>query len=304
VFRPDNERLPSKEFLMTIFELVKLALDELYEEGLGEHGSKLDEIIKKRMGYLSKSYASLTEEDRSAISYSDPATRFAYVYMYVAALGDYLVQLLDKIGIKLGSLPFDGGTLRASCLGGGPGSDVIALLKYLEENQDTAPEKVICYLLDGEQAWADTWTEFSASLTSDVRLTTNFQPLDVTQPSSWKSQKKFLQSDLFTLSYFVSEVWASDGDGAVTAFWKKIFDEAKARALFVYIDNGSDEFNEYFDEQWENRSDMECLLKTDNVRFTPRYSEQATDLGEYLSKFGKSPKIQAWLSYRVLRKKT
>jgi hypothetical protein len=222
--------------------------------------------------------------------------------MYVAAHGDYLVQLLDKLTSKMGENVFSGDALRVSCVGGGPGSDVVATLKYLIENPDEPPGKLICYLLDGEQAWADTWTEFSSSLESNIRLTTNFQPLDVTKPSSWESQKKFLQADLFTLIYFVSEVISFDAAGVVTAFWKKLFDEAKPGALFAYIDNGADAFNDYFDDQWSKRGDIKCLLKNNNVRWTPRYSEQATDLGPFLTKFGKSPKIQSWLSYRVLKK--
>jgi hypothetical protein len=34
----------------------------------------------------------------------------------------------------------------------------------------------------------------------------------------------------------------------------------------------------------------------------PRFSEQASELDEYRKKFGISPKIQAQVSYRVLRK--
>jgi hypothetical protein len=287
---------------MTIFELVKIALDELYDEGLAEHGDKLDAVIKERMGYLSDQYKNLEDPHRKRIKYKDPATRFAYTYMYVAAHGDYLVQLLDKLATKHGGYAFSGDTLRVSCVGGGPGSDVVAILKYLIENSDEPPSKLICYLLDGEQAWADTWTEFSSSLDSSIRLTTNFQPLDVTKPSSWESQKKFLQADLFTLIYFVSEVEAFDTDGVVGAFWKKLFDEAKKGALFAYIDNGADTFNNYFDAQWSKRGDIKCLVSNDNVRWTPRYSEQASDLGSYLTKFGKSPKIQSWLSYRILKK--
>ncbi len=54
---------------VTIFELVKLALDELYEEGRQEHGSELDLIIKTRMVYLTKCYRDLTSGVREPIDY-------------------------------------------------------------------------------------------------------------------------------------------------------------------------------------------------------------------------------------------
>jgi hypothetical protein len=126
--------------------------------------------------------------------------------------------------------------------------------------------------------------------------------LDVTDPESWRSQQKFLQADLFTMSYFVSEVRSLDRGGVVTRFWKTVFDEAKSGALFVFDDNGHEHFTRYFDELWRG-ANLDCVLTEDGTRFIPRFSEQASELGEYLEKFGQSPKIQAYLSYRVLRKR-
>jgi ribosomal protein RSM22 (predicted rRNA methylase) len=288
---------------MTIFELVKIALDALYAECRTEYGGKVDNKIRKRLGYLTDSYGQLTSTSREPVSYRDPATRFAYVYKYVAAHGDYVVQILRKLRGHLESNIFPDKIARVSCVGGGPGSDIIAVLKYLDDfKDDEVVTKVTCYLLDREQAWADTWTELDDSLQAKVALHANFQPLDVTRPESWLSQRKFLQADVFTLSYFVSEVRSLDQNGAVSAFWKSLFESAKPGALVVYVDNGNDDFNSYFDEQWKSAG-MSRVIAEDNVRMIPRFSEQASELGEYLEKFDQSPKIQALLSYRVLRKR-
>lgn len=288
---------------MTIFELVKIALVELYAQGTKQHGDKLDQKIKKRMEYLSESYQQLNDENRKLVDYKDPATRFAYVYKYVAAHGDYLVQIMEKLNHNLKGKVFQTGSVRVSCVGGGPGSDIIAILKYLDEyKDDERVEKVTCYLLDKEQAWADTWTELDESFDVGVRLHANFQSLDVTNSESWKFQQKFMQADLFTLSYFVSEVRSLDKDGKVTEFWKMLFEGAKPGALFVYDDNGNKDFNSYFDSQWSGMG-LKCLISEDNVTWTPRYSEQASKLGEYRKKFdGLQPKLQGTISYRVLRK--
>lgn len=287
---------------MTIFELVKIALDELYAEGKHVYGEKLDVEIKKQMDYLATSYGSLNKSNREPVDYSDPATRFAYVYKYVAAHGDYGAQVLKLLKDKRGGGIFSSENLRVTCIGGGPGSDIIAVLKYLTDFQHCEPvKKVTCYLLDKEQAWADTWTELEDSLKCEVRVNANFQPLDVTSPASWKSQQKFLQADLFTMSYFVSEVSGLDKDGIVSKFWKTLFDGAKVGALFLYDDNGHQDFNNYFDEKWKEAS-LSCIFSKDNTRLTPSYSEQASELGDYLQKFGQQPKLQAYLSYRVLEK--
>ena len=118
---------------MTIFELVKITLDELYKQGQAVHGDKLDTEIKIRMQYLSQSYGQLSSTDREPVDYKDPSTRFAYVFKYVASHGDYVVQVLEALSKELDGPIFDPGKIRVSCIGGGPGSDIIAILKYLDE---------------------------------------------------------------------------------------------------------------------------------------------------------------------------
>jgi putative SAM-dependent methyltransferase len=188
---------------MTIFELVKVALDALYSEGTEQHGSNIDAEIKKQIGYLSTGYSQLHRSDREPVNYKDPSTRFAYMYKYVASHSDYVVQVLEAVRTHLLSTEgkdasiFAGDSIRVSCIGGGPGSDIIAVLKYLDEDRHTERvDKVTCYLLDRQQAWADTWTELDDSLELDLRLHANFQPLDVTDPDTWAQQRKFLQADL------------------------------------------------------------------------------------------------------------
>ncbi len=129
----------------------------------------------------------------------------------------------------------------------------------------------------------------------------NLQPLDVTIPKSWAQQKRFLQADLFTMSYFLSEVYALDSNGGVAGFFRDMFEKAKPGALFLYDDNGHHDFNNYFDSLFD-WSRCELLISQTNVKLTPRYSEDKKNLGDYLDKFSQSPKLGSQVSYRVIRK--
>ncbi len=286
---------------MTLFELVKVTLDELYKEAVKHYGEKADVEIKAKFDYLSGSYAKLSDPARIPISYKDPATRFAYVYRYVATHGDYVVQLLTRAASALGGSVFPKETARVSCIGGGPGSDILAILKYLDDyKEQESVKKLVVYLLDKEQAWADTWTELDDKLDAGVKLNTNFQQLDVLKPD-WTSQRKFLDADIFTLSYFASEVYSLDGQGEVSNFWRTLFQEAKAGALFCYDDNGTDEFNAYFDSQWR-KAGLKLIDEGSNVSWTPRYTERADVLDSYKAKFSAWPKLKGYLSWRVIQK--
>jgi hypothetical protein len=123
----------------------------------------------------------------------------------------------------------------------------------------------------------------------------------VVNPSSWQSQKKFLQADIFTMSYFVSEVMSLDKDGVVSEFWEQLLQQAKAGALFLYVDKGHTSFTAYFDEIWKSVG-LELSISGDNTWFIPRYDEQASELGAYSAKFDHNPKIKSRVTYRVLRK--
>ncbi len=257
----------------------------------------MDNKIRERLIYLSQSYRELASPGRATVDYADPATRFAYVYSYVAAHGDYIVQILDA-NDNLGL--FDNKQVRVSCIGGGPGSDLIGILKYISD-RNLGVEKIIAYLLDGEQSWSDTWTELGEQFKLPVPTNVNFQRMDVSDPSSWRGQKNFLKANLFTLSYFVSEIY-SLGEDAVS-FWTKVFDSALPGAIFLYVDNGSQEFNDYFDGLWNSRPDIELISGMKNKRYTPSYTEQASHLQEYKQKFDRNAKIQSVLTWRILRKK-
>lgn len=287
---------------MTIFELVKIALDELYKEAEKDHGTNTDAEIQKKLDYLSASYASLSDPNRKAVKYEDPTTRFAYVYKYVTSHADYVVQILEDLRIELGTPIFNTEIVRVACIGGGPGSDIIATLKYIDKYQKSEKvKKLTCHMLDREQAWGDTWSDLHNVLDLGINLSVPFQQMDVTKEKTWAQQKKFLQSDLFTLSYFVSEVQSLNKDGIVAKFFKTIFKEAKSGALFMYDDNGTTTLNNYFDNLWKSEG-LECVTKKSNLSMSLNYSEEKSDLGEYLKKFSHSPKLNSKISYRVLRK--
>ena len=287
---------------MTIFELVKIALDELYTEAVKDYGNETDAQISRQIVCLQKTLRNLNKGEPNPTTYKDPTVRFAYVFKYVTSHADYVVQILQKFQQKLNGSIFEKESIRVSCIGGGPGSDLIGLLKYLDEKDKLEPVgKITCYLLDREQAWADTWTELGDTLDSRLNLHVNFQPLDVTMPESWSQQKKFLQADLFTMSYFLSEVYALDSNGRVTAFFRDMFDQAKPGALFLYDDNGHQEFNNYFDSLFDP-SLCESVISETNTKLTPRYSEEQKTLGIYLEKFSQSPKLGSQVSYLVVRK--
>ncbi len=280
--------------MLTLAQLIKQVLDEAYGDIPGNEAAK-DAAISAEISRLSNSYARLTDSARVAIGYSSPVSRFAYIYKYTVAHADYIMQLIEQHR-ELRDL-FTGDEVSVACLGGGPGSDLLGILKYMIRNG--CEPALTCYLFDRERAWGDSWSEVAKSLEADFQLYPVFQQMDVTDPDTWRSYKKFLGSDLFTLSYFMSEIWSFKD--TAEPFFDHCYGSAKPGAMFLFIDNNdaNGEFASWHDAIAAKHG-VEILSST-SCKMAFSNEEEKRHLEPYYSKFG-WPKRESNVSCRIGRK--
>jgi hypothetical protein len=276
---------------MNCFHLVKEVLDETYAAIPGSKAQK-DDAIKKALKALSEGYADL--KGGVNFSYKSPAVRFAYVYRYVTSHTCIVYESI-RDSAELRSL-FERDKVQVSCVGGGPGSDFLGILKYLVE-KDLSPRARFT-VFDRERAWANTWDYVEDKIGMALPLSTNYCQLDVAKKATWEQYDKFLQSDLFTMIYFMSEVWGERVGSK--PFFDYLFTCAKPGALLLYVDNRDSEFAGEFDgyatgSGWE-------MLERASYNMTLPYNEEKDDLGEYLTMFGGWPKLTAKVDFRIIQK--
>ena len=272
---------------MNVFQLIRTVLDEVYVQIPFDDTDK-DAKIRARLDYLSKQYARLVRG--TSIDYCDPVTRFAYIYRYVTSHADIVHQLVSKSAHL--STVFNTDRLVATCIGGGPGSDFLGMLKYLMQAGKTPELK--CYLYDREGAWADSWSDVDDKLHPSFRISTFFQLFDVTNPTTWQAQTKYLKSDLYTMIYFMSEVFSIRDEAA--AFFQHLFQNTKPGALFLYVDNNSTQFSNWFDDLRETNGLAELEREALVMYLDP--CEEKSDLYPYIEKFP-CPKLTADIACRV-----
>jgi hypothetical protein len=278
---------------MLLMQLIKRVLDDAYAEI--SHKNKDDEI-KSRIQLLSRKYHRLgSATDSDLIDYSCPITRFAYIYKYTVAHADYVMQLVTRCDAVAGLFQKKS-TVRVACLGGGPGSDFLGILKHMiKEDSDST---LLAYLYDKERAWGDSWGDV-ATLIGDQKfqIITNFNQMDVTDKTTWKSYAKLSQTDLFTLSFFMSEVYKIRS--SADEFFEHCISTAKDGALFLYIDNGSSSFYGWFD-QLASKHGLKNI-KTGQCEMSFSNEEEKRDLEPYFSKFD-WPKRKSDVAYRIAKK--
>ena len=278
------------------FDLVKDVLDDLYEKIVKIHDSQADQVIKNALISLSSQYKCLYQDTRKPVDYSDPAIRFGYVFRYVAAHSSYVRDIcIEKLSIH--QLLISENRVKVTCLGGGPGTELIGLIQASNRLERTGD--LVFSLIDREDAWADTWDNIDEELDAGFRVSTHFRTIDISQPLRLENLKAPLSADIFVMSYFLSEVYAFRE--ACSSFFEGLTKEMKPGAIIVNIDNGNQIFNSYADSIFYD-SRFNLLKSEDSKRLLPSSDEQKSSLGNYLDRFG-SPKIEANVGYRIWSKK-
>jgi hypothetical protein len=278
---------------MKCFKVVQQVLEDSYEEIPGSEAER-DAAIRDALGGLSKTYRNLLGS--GGPDFGDPVTRFAYVYSYVPAHAHWVHELLGFSEEAAAVLDKD--KVRIACIGGGPGSDLVGILKFLDERGGDAPA-IFCEIVDGCEQWKLTWADIGFTLDLPMSLNTDYVIHRVGDPGVWTHPTKFAKADLFTMNFFVSEI-AHMGAPA-WEYVEKALARGKPGAVLLFNDNNDSRFFERFDKlaaalEWE------VLVAGNGERKVYDSGERLDDLGRFRTKFGRASRLTGNVAWRVLRK--
>lgn len=278
---------------MKCFKVVQKVLEDTYQEIPGDEAAR-DAAISRALSDLSSTYRTLLSE--GGPSFADPVTRFAYVYSYVPAHAHWIHELLEKS--EVAAAVFSAAKVRLACIGGGPGSDLVGILKFLDK-RDVAAPAIFCEIVDGCEQWKLTWADLGFTLDLPMSLNTDYVIHRVGAPDVWTHPTKFAKADLFTLNFFVSEI-VHLGDSA-WGYVEETLNQAKAGAVMLFNDNNDSRFYGPFDEI-AARAGWETLFSENGDRRIYDSGERKDDLGRFNVKFCRSPKLTGNVASRVMRK--
>lgn len=281
---------------MNIFQLIKKVLDTEFAKIPGVDPSSKYALVNKCHGELTRAYANLTDSKRKPPDYSDPVTRFAYIHKYTTCHADIVYDSLNMCDESREMFKGDG-WLSASCIGGGPGSDFLGILKYALRTNATKSLK--CFLLDRESAWGDTWSDVEQQ-TSELpfRISTHFQELDVAASSTWSHQVKYRSAQLFTFIYFLSEIYRIKSEAQ--PFFDQLVQSAPSQSCFLFVDNNAAVFQSQILE-FQSRGGLR-LIKNEVLDYRTDIAEEKTDLEPYFSALSQTPKITAKIFRAIMVK--
>ena len=277
---------------MKVFQFLKTVLDEVWEAMPAKTAHDKKPLVQAEGQTLHAKYAKLAMA-KEPIDYERPATRYAYIACYVSSHANMVADLIQGTP-ELAKL-FNNPKITVCCIGGGPGSDLVGVLKHVE-NAGLEP-KLMFWLFDREQAWSDSWADVNEKLKREI--STYFIKFDVTDPTTYAPHSKYFQSDLFTMVYFISEL--NHCKDAARPFFENLFAKAKQGAMFLFIDNSYSGFYSWFDDTWK-AAGLTLVAFNDSVTMQVPTDEEKKDLGQHYQIMSGQPKLQASIAYRVLQK--
>lgn len=170
--------------------------------------------------------------------FNNPVLRAAYLYKYVAFNAGVLAELFTRYADMVSPL-FSQRHLKAICLGGGPGSELIGLYKYLTLERPEHFVHLSAILVDRCGHWASDWLTVTAEGIEEDggwRITSAYAPpTDVCDPASLALIPTFQGARLYISLYFLSEL-LHDVEQA-SPFLRETFAQADRGSVFFFLDN-------------------------------------------------------------------
>ena len=227
-------------------------------------------------------------------------TQAAYVFMYVACHADILHQVLVK-GQTVGA--FDclaKDEIQVTSLGGGPGSDLLALVGLIRSlRPDERPKRIKYRVLDKQPNWHEILKAVAVGQRGTVDIDVSFQQVDVTVPDEWKNIT-CVNDNLLIMNFFVSEVCVLREAQSVRQCLENLLGTVSGGATVVFNDSKFPSCYDYFDARVAAANGFARLV-VESSRL-----DATTDFDEFfrecMVRFDRTPKLGSNAAYRVLKK--
>ncbi len=286
--------------MLTTFERVKLILDQLCPQ-VDAVGGQAQARMKAFFCALDAEYPLLWDGNRSPVDYGDPACHAAYIFKYVTANAELIYQSLWQAREELAAI-LSHPVITVICVGGGPGTELFALFKYLERMPHHV-KAIKCIVLDHNPAWAAAYEALLATRPAGVDVAVELLSIQLADPSSIPIDR-IVEADLLTFSYSLSESWRYNGPsgGAVDKSVQAIISAVKPGALIVYSDNAGPHFDPNMEREFLGRVDLRQINRTDYTHMLVGADEQMDTLKEYKTWLDMRPKLTGKATTAVFAK--
>lgn len=283
-------------------EFIYTVMDDLLPQLEHDLGTYAETAVRSATGDLLRAFSPAGRDAGTIVEYDSAAHRLAYLYRYATVRAAAAYSVMNKFLLleEMRSREH----LRVCCVGGGPGTELIGLSKYL--NPASAPPRITATILDKCAGWSETWQAIRRRLPESPYIDTTYLQRDFEDQSGRCQGNEAIHADLYTLSYCLAEF--RDRHQFSEEYFEALFQSALPGSYILFLDiNFSEEYSWF--ERMVCRSGFELLPdrfgKCDNHCSVELLSadELLTTQAGYKGMWGmKSPRADPAVAYRLARK--
>ena len=281
------------------FEIIRQVLDEAIDAYASDNQLSRQDILPEIRKHIDK----MEKEHRKAspqIEYSNPLCRLGYLYRHVGVGATFFEKTLGdkKVQAAIVNAIADG-ALNVCCLGGGPGTEMLGIGKYLLPQKVGMPIRINFTVLDNVSQWAETWMQLAGAVEremekargSGVVISRNFHQVDVLDPASYRDYSwLFRQANVVVCNQLLSE--NKNHLGLAKQAIQHLASRTSDGCVFVVIDR-----LEYITTFQQDVVDLfESIfgptIKVNGYSGIMDSAERADALGEELRRYLGSPRLQ------------
>lgn len=212
-------------------------LRKLHRAGMKRSGTDWVSKLERRRVKLEGAYATLYEQDRDPIPYASLSAQTAYVFAYAPARAEYARQYLLRHRIAFGKPLFTSAEINVVSFGGGPASELVGLVRYLEDPAADEPVERIRYTVyDKDGDWSDVAAEIVNALQTDIEVEMRYEEVDVASRVRM-GRVDLSDVDLVILSYVMSELAKLGRREQIAENFRAVLGQMKLNSKILFIDN-------------------------------------------------------------------
>ena len=259
--------------------------------GVSDRTCDIELLLGSFVSEVKKAILRMRAEYRSQelpeITFDSLPYRTAYLYEYAPANALAVEAVLNDDAEDHGlisSLFTSERSISLCCLGGGPGSEIVGVAKWIVRHQlDTTQLEVL--VTDKCQRWQRQWepvrdtlnTNFLAGSAIPAKkpslvVSGEFAEVDVIDPGFAQLSSLTRGFDLYVISYVVSHIYTDDGLSQFRKFMRSVIDAAPEGSKFLFIDRNERE------QEW-NKS-VTTLLDHPRIDISDTYFSSSNSPGD------------------------
>lgn len=226
------------------------------------------------------------------MDYGGLATQAAYIFMYAIGRADFTYQLLTRFRKLSGKPLFNKASLNVTSVGGGPASELVGLIRYLDQASNEESVSTIIYdVIDKEDDWNAIVDLVIESIETKIDISANFKQADLTDTQA-SSKLSLEYDDLVIMSFFISEICELPSPKEVRDNVEKLLRSMKSGAKLLYNDSDAFSFYSYMKDRARAVKGLQEMYEVQDT-IVMDYSETCDIYDEYAANLGKVPHLSS-----------